>query len=50
MKITGTKKDIEEMANKDTGLPLPKIPSIEELDKKKKENEELRKVFKGEKK
>lgn len=49
MKITGTKKDLEELAKKDTGLTLPKNPTLDEL-KKQKENEELRKVFKGEKK
>lgn len=47
MKITGTKKDLDELMKKDTGLP---IPTQKEIDKKKKENEELRKVFKGEKK
>lgn len=52
MKITGTQKDLDELVKKNngnSGLNMPEIPSIEEL-KKKKENEELRKVFKGQKK
>ena len=47
MKITGTKKDLDELMKKDKGLNMPKQ---KEVDQKQKENEELRKVFKGEKK
>lgn len=50
MKITGTQKDLDKLIGKNTGLNMPEIPTPEELDKKKRENEELRKVFKGEKK
>lgn len=52
MKITGTQKDLDELVKKNngnSGLNMPKIPTSEE-DKKKKENEEVRKIFKGEKK
>lgn len=44
------KKENKKMDYIEGAIQPPKIESKEELDKKKRENEELRKVFKGEKK
>lgn len=49
MKITGTQKDLDKLVGKNTGLNTPEIPTPKELEKKQKENEELRKIFKGKK-
>ena len=43
-------KENKKMDYIEGAIKPPKIETKEELDKKKRENEELRKVFKGEKK